>query len=197
MAVLRYRASNENEEEAFRTTEAYWTTDVGRRKDSGLASSISVVRLPVSVLCGPGDDLLSHVLRQSTIGAKAFDGRVRDGIGSFHLARATRPAKNGCRTTEDGRQRTDEPSVLRRLSSVFRRLNEAKLALQRGGGWRTEDGEVIRPLSSVVRLKSRLGDESDQVDRAISTGQLHASPRFHIRPIDVVVFHGSSRENLF
>ena len=36
----------------------------------------------VSVLGRPGDDLLSHVLRQSTIGAKAFDGRVRDGIGS-------------------------------------------------------------------------------------------------------------------
>ena len=49
----------------------------------------------ISVLCRPGDDLLSHVLRQSTIGAKAFDGRVRDGIGSYHLAKATRPAKNG------------------------------------------------------------------------------------------------------
>ena len=34
-------------------------------------------------------------MRQSTIGAKAFDGRVRDGIGSYHLAKATRPAKNG------------------------------------------------------------------------------------------------------
>jgi hypothetical protein len=33
--------------------------------------------------------------RQSTIGAKAFDGRVRDGIGSDRLARAARPAKNG------------------------------------------------------------------------------------------------------
>ena len=33
-------------------------------------------------LCGPGGDLLSHALRQSTIGAGAFDGRVRDGIGS-------------------------------------------------------------------------------------------------------------------
>src|SRR6516165_4674372 len=54
-----------------------------------------------SVLRRPGDDLLSHVLRQSTIGAKAFDGRVRDGIGSYHLARATRPANNGF-----GRRRT-------------------------------------------------------------------------------------------
>ena len=32
--------------------------------------------------------------------------------------------------------------------------------------------------------------ESDQADRAISTGQLNALPRLHSRPIDVVVFHG-------
>ena len=30
--------------------------------------------------------------------------------------------------------------------------------------------------------------------RAISTGQLHGLPRFHLRPIDVVVFHGSRRD---
>ena len=34
----------------------------------------------------PGDDLLSQVLRHSTIGAVAFDGRVRDGIGSYRYA---------------------------------------------------------------------------------------------------------------
>jgi hypothetical protein len=55
----------------------------------------SVLSHPYSALCRPGDDLLSHVLRQSTIGAEAFDGRVRDGIGSYRLARATRPAKGG------------------------------------------------------------------------------------------------------
>src|SRR3712207_4550237 len=33
------------------------------------------------VLGRPGDDLLSRVLRHSTIGAEAFNGRVRDGIG--------------------------------------------------------------------------------------------------------------------
>ena len=48
----------------------------------------------LSVLGRPGSDLLSQVLRHSTIGAKAFDGRVRDGIGSDHLAKATRPAKD-------------------------------------------------------------------------------------------------------
>ena len=31
-----------------------------------------------------------------------------------------------------------------------------------------------------------------EVDRAIRTGKLHALPRVHIRPIDVVVYHGSS-----
>ena len=38
------------------------------------------------MLCRPGDDLLSQVLRHSTIGAGAFDGRVRDGIGSCRSA---------------------------------------------------------------------------------------------------------------
>ncbi len=33
--------------------------------------------------------------------------------------------------------------------------------------------------------------ESDQAYRAISTGQLNALPRLHLRPIDVVVCHGS------
>jgi hypothetical protein len=30
-----------------------------------------------------------------------------------------------------------------------------------------------------------------KLTRAISTGKLHALPRFHIRPINVVVYHGS------
>ena len=40
-----------------------------------------------------GGDLLSHVLRRSTIGAKALNGRVRDGIGCFALAMTTKPNK--------------------------------------------------------------------------------------------------------
>ena len=42
----------------------------------------------------PGGDLLSHVLRRSTIGAAALNGRVRDGIGLRRFARTTRPAKD-------------------------------------------------------------------------------------------------------
>ncbi len=30
----------------------------------------------------------------------------------------------------------------------------------------------------------------DQASRPISTGQLHASPRFHLLPIDLVVYQG-------
>ena len=46
-----------------------------------------IVKRALSIAFGrPGGDLLSQVLRHSTIGAEAFDGRVRDGIGSGHLA---------------------------------------------------------------------------------------------------------------
>ena len=48
----------------------------------------------IPVFGRPGSDLLSQVLRHSTIGAEAFNGRVRDGIGFGRLARATRPAKD-------------------------------------------------------------------------------------------------------
>ena len=34
----------------------------------------------------------------------------------------------------------------------------------------------------------------DQADRAISTGQLRGLRPFHLRPIDVVVYHGSWRD---
>src|SRR5471032_591955 len=48
-----------------------------------------------------------------------------------------------------------------------------------------------------VRPRRALANESDQAERAISTGKLHALLRFHTRPIDVVVFHGSSGRNGF
>ena len=40
-----------------------------------------------------GGDLLSHVLRRSTIGATALNGRVRDGTGCFARAMTTKPRK--------------------------------------------------------------------------------------------------------
>ncbi|CAN0586070.1 unnamed protein product, partial [Ectocarpus sp. 12 AP-2014] len=41
-----------------------------------------------------GGDLLSHVLRRSTIGATALNGRVRNGAGCFARAMTTKPRKN-------------------------------------------------------------------------------------------------------
>ena len=54
---------------------------------------VVVRREGLSFLSRSGGDLLSHVLRRSTIGATALNGRVRDGIGCFARAMATRPGK--------------------------------------------------------------------------------------------------------
>ncbi len=61
---------------------------VGRYRDRGRVNGGSSRDLG-----GPGGDRLSRALRHSTMGAEAFDGRVRDGIGSDGFAWATRPAK--------------------------------------------------------------------------------------------------------
>ena len=71
-----------------------WRQDSG----SGRPSIIEVLykkENPASELAGfsginPGDDLLSHRLGGTTIGASAFHFRVRDGIGWFHSANFTR-----------------------------------------------------------------------------------------------------------
>ena len=63
-----------------------------RRGDDPAVDLFVIVKKPV--LCWPGSDLLSQVLRLSTIGAEEFNGRVRDGIGLGPLARTTRPAKD-------------------------------------------------------------------------------------------------------
>lgn len=56
---------------------------------SGQKETLSPVGLRVSGKA-PGDDLLSHGLSHTTIGAAAFHFRVRDGIGWFHSANFTR-----------------------------------------------------------------------------------------------------------
>ena len=57
-----------------------------RRRDMSIDS--------LTVLCRPGSDLLSQVLRLSTIGAGAFHGRVRNGIGCSNPAITTRSAEH-------------------------------------------------------------------------------------------------------
>ena len=101
-----------------------------------------------------GGDLLSHVLRRSTIGATALNGRVRDGIGCFARAMTTKPRKKH-------NQSLSKPRLL----------------------------TILKPNLAFTG--------SNQANRAISTGQLNALPRLHLRPIDVVVFHGSQGRPCF
>ena len=55
--------------------------------------NIVKIREAIVALGRPGSDLLSRVLRQSTISAGAFHGRVRNGIGCSRSAITTRSAK--------------------------------------------------------------------------------------------------------
>ncbi len=63
------------------------------------------------VISRPGSDLLSHVLRRSTIGAEDINGRVRDGIGFGVLAIATGPANNKQRSWTFRKVEEISPSV--------------------------------------------------------------------------------------
>ena len=95
------------------------------RRLSVVRSSSSVVRYPF--FAGLATTYSPMSLRQSTIGAKAFDGRVRDGIGSLspcngHQAGEKRISEDGSQKSEDGRK----AFFCLRLSDDCR-LNEAKL----------------------------------------------------------------------
>ena len=57
----------------------------------------------------------------------------------------------------------------------------------RGGVFQSGSEEPVW----VPNLPPKRKMERVRADRAISTGKLHALPRFHIRPIDVIVYHGS------
>ena len=46
-------------------------------------------------------------------------------------------------------------------------------------------------------VSTGMKDENDQAERAISTGKLNTLLRLHTRPINVVVFHGSSGRTRF
>ena len=59
---------------------------------AGLALNVIIREIRV-FLSRFGGDLLSHVLRRSTIGATALNGRVRDGTGCFARAMTTKPRK--------------------------------------------------------------------------------------------------------
>ena len=59
-----------------------------------LGTVFIVERYGIGGLIRFGDDLLSHVLRRSTIGATALNGWVRDGTRCFARAVITKPSKS-------------------------------------------------------------------------------------------------------
>jgi hypothetical protein len=125
--------------------------------------------------CGPGGDRLFRTLRCSTIGAEGFHGRVRDGIGCL-APRYGHQAGNSIprRAARWGAARTGVCHV----NGVTEVSVEAAL-------FPRARGKRVLPLCAAVWIKA---------NRAISTGQLNGLLRFHLRPIDVVVFHGSRRD---
>ena len=143
------------------------------------------------VLGRPGNDLLSRVLRHSTIGAEEFNGRVRDGIG-FLAPRSNHRTGEGQR---QGRQRR-RPELF-----TFRPKGLSRPTRQPAGIARSRKAD--RPPAPCAgsffstNVHTDMNHESNQANRAISTSQLNASPRLHTWPINVVVFHGSDREHSF
>ena len=133
---------------------------------------------------GSGGDRLSRVLRHSTMGAGVFNGRVRDGIGFW--------ARRSSHQTGASQFFSDWPRrVLRRRgpgSASMRQLSELLVSLCTCIWLRQPCG---------CRSRTDTDHGSDQVNRAISTGRLNASPRLHPRPIDVVVFHGPQGRSRF
>src|SRR5262245_42584920 len=123
----------------------------------------------LSVFRRPGGDLLFRVLRRSTMGAEAFNDRVRDGIGFRHPAIATRPAKDRSQNPE-GQNPEFLVSGFWLLASGF------------------SDNQLIGMGSD---------NESDKpFERLVPVSFAHCCS-FHTRPINVVVFHGSQGRTCF
>ena len=133
---------------------------------------------------GPGGDLLSHVLRRSTMGAAGFHGRVRNGIGWGTRAIGHQVEEPPLCAPHQVRDLAGTPQRRRPIADGAAPLRE---------GSRIDTAGKAGMGSWWLRL-SLAGVE---VDRAIRTGQLRASPHVHTRPIDVVVYHGSDGETWF
>jgi hypothetical protein len=96
------------------------------------------------------------------MGAGVFHGRVRDGIGCGNPAMATGPPGQTWW------------------------LDRGRLWVWCGGGL-VGRGLVLR---AVRACGARCGAGDGEFARAIRTARLHGLPHFHLRPIDVLVWHG-------
>jgi hypothetical protein len=169
---------------SWRSGQGWSENEKKRRLPKETAFCLIVTRKEEFVVLGrPGSDLLSQGLSHSTIGAEEFNGRVRDGIGFKLLARTTRPAKD--KDTKQARTRSvraQSPGLTRGPRSAYAKVFVSMdCRVKPGNDKETMDTE----------------NESNQANRTISTGKLHALLRFHTRPINVVVFHGSQGNTRF
>ncbi len=129
-----------------------------------------------------GGDLLSRGLSPSTIGAAVLNFRVRDGTGCFTCAMTTKPRKIPVATLRSKARRAGGSVFAKRMRVPARLLCQS--TPQR-------DATKLSMFNEVCMFLICLSiTGSNQAYRAISTGQLNALLRLHLRPIDVVVFHG-------
>ena len=105
------------------------------------------------------------------------------GSGLIASPRATRPAKiRRARSNRLFCRATRRSSLKKQNWSIFDIGDEIKQ----------------RQVYLAICFRHPFSDsERNQAERAISTGKLNALPRLHIRPIDVVVFHGPSGRSGF
>lgn len=131
----------------------------------------------ISVLTRFGGDLLSHVLRRSTIGAVALNGQVRNG-GWVYCSRYDHQTKKA--------QKDAACILLQRHQSTWGQYLAFVLS-------RSRTLIVVYACDRTgwfVLVTNLAVTGSNQAYRTISTGQLNALLHLHLRPIDVVVFHG-------
>ena len=111
---------------------------------------------------GSGGDLLSRARRPGTIGDKWLDFRVRNGNGY------------------------DPPSMTAEISNSQYGISQKKYRIPR-------NKRVGRHRHQAAHAQqSHIVGSKGKASRAISIARLNASPRLHLRPIDVIVFDGPS-----
>ena len=153
---------------------------------SGEAVAVNHSPLPIRhshrvrglVLGRPGDDLLSRVLRHSTIGAEAFNGRVRDGIGFW-------APRSDHRTGEEQEQANFEGSgqwavgnrgSVPQLPTAYSRLPVFLVRLERT--WITR---AIKPIERLVLVSStRCRAYTSSLSTWSSSTALIGSTRFEV-----------------
>ena len=114
---------------------------------------------------GSGGDLLSRARRPGTISERRLDFRVRNGNGYDPASRTAEIFKN----LTDGKRTTPRKDYIACFARTFRAAGSGR---SRGG-----------PRSLKKKKKA---------SRTISIARLSASPRSHLRPINVVVSDGPS-----